>query len=583
MVDENEKSLGQTEDYYQVSYFKTDEMLYLVAGDEVSTGDLLGWANKLAKGKAKISIDPEHVLKFPPVPIGYPDNQQTKNAQVKSAKPKPVARPARVDRGPFALVPATVTWDFKNENLTDNEWEWKKARALLELIFLLDKNRKKAPGGTLQSVSPNWLTSGSPAPGGTGGPGGMPMPYMGEPDNEDYCFQFPTVSKTFLQQIQAGTGDGVVVAILDTAPDSDSLASIYDEWVTRDGRNHRLIRTLLDPTVDPVDRLPRLTVYRSSELESDPILQEMKTLGYDYDMTDHGLFVAGIIHSLAPQAKIHLFQVLNRFGVGDLRVIARGLQEVINKFQGKPLVVNLSLTLNIPLEKGHTLRHSKNDPLGKLILRRKPWWIIRFICMIIQWILGWILGRPVQLCNKSWFDRQAWAAEWISDSVNTLGSRIIAAAGNNYDKDKHTHRPQACYPAAFENVLGVGALPKSMTPPPVSERLKTASYSNLSDVPPSQGVSTLGGEEGKEKGVLGIYVGQFPPTDCDPTPPPNTSGWAWWCGTSFAAPIISGVMAALISGMTVAGAQDPKEAVYRAEERWTENIEDVLFVTQGKP
>jgi len=31
-------------------------------------------------------------------------------------------------------------------------------------------------------------------------------------------------------------------------------------------------------------------------------------------MADHGLFVAGIIHSIAPQASLHLIRVLNDFG-----------------------------------------------------------------------------------------------------------------------------------------------------------------------------------------------------------------------------------------------------------------------------
>jgi hypothetical protein len=42
-----------------------------------------------------------------------------------------------------------------------------------------------------------------------------------------------------------------------------------------------------------------------------------------YRMTDHGLFVAGIIHTIAPQAELHLIEVLNPYGVGDLESITR--------------------------------------------------------------------------------------------------------------------------------------------------------------------------------------------------------------------------------------------------------------------
>lgn len=203
--------------------------------------------------------------------------------------------------------------------------------------------------------------------------------------------------------------------------------------------------------------------------------------------------------------------------------------------------------------------------------------------MIVQMIIVRIIGRPIQLCNKPWMERQAWPAEWICDSVNMLGTHIFAAAGNDYVKDHHTHRPRASYPAAFEGVTGVGALPRIDPPPPASTRLEASSYSNLSDLPANKGIATLGGEEGENQGVLGIYVGQFPDIKEDPNTPFKPSGWAWWCGTSFATPIISGVMASLLSGMSSASIQNPVELIYRAEDRFTENIEDVLYVVQKKP
>ena len=70
---------------------------------------------------------------------------------------------------------------------------------------------------------------------------------------------------------------------------------------------------------------------------------------HNYQMTDHGLFVAGIVHTIAPKAQIHLFEVLNPDGVGDLLSIARGLWQALDLFSGKPLVINCSLVLNIPL------------------------------------------------------------------------------------------------------------------------------------------------------------------------------------------------------------------------------------------
>jgi hypothetical protein len=113
-------------------------------------------------------------------------------------------------------------------------------------------------------------------------------------------------------------------------------------------------------------------------------------------------------------------------------------------------------------------------------------------------------------------------------------------------------------------VIGVGALPKSG---PANRHVEPASYSNLSDDTPVIGYATLGGEAGAGQGILGIFISGFPEF-CGPLPidllkdvqpgriqyRPNTNGWARWAGTSFATPVISGLLAALGAGRTLADA-----------------------------
>ncbi len=52
-----------------------------------------------------------------------------------------------------------------------------------------------------------------------------------------------------------------------------------------------------------------------------------------------------------------------------------------------------------------------------------------------------------------------------------------------------------------------------------------------------------------DHGVLGIYTAEFPSSRAGSMglsrPQPNSTGWARWAGTSFATPIVSGVLAAL--------------------------------------
>jgi hypothetical protein len=305
-------------------------------------------------------------------------------------------------------------------------------------------------------------------------------------------------------------------------------------------------------------------------------------------MADHGLFAVGIIHSLAPEAEIRLFQVLNRYGVGDLTCIARGLQRVLAYYPNATnLLVNMSLTVNFPIVAAHI---TTEDPLGKrlgqMILDRKRSKLIELLCQIYNW-LCWLIEKvlPVHLsrCEPSWYERQIWAMQGIHNSLNALGAKVIAAAGNR--RRSGTGRPQAEYPAAFPEVLGVGALPKSEPPADPKTRLETASYSNFSDQPEGSGMATLGGEPGQASGVLGIYLGNVPPAQgSQASPTSSKNGWAWWAGTSFATPIITGIMAAMLSNMLPGGTPQQVLAELRKHPLyWTKQDEEALLVKQREP
>jgi len=136
---------------------------------------------------------------------------------------------------------------------------------------------------------------------------------------------------------------------------------------------------------------------------------------------------------------------------------------------------------------------------------------------------------------------------------------IVAAAGNDAiegkDSETKTKRPGARFPAAFSKVVGVSALDKA---------LALARYSNTSDDPQVDGLAVFGGQaELRDKpeaivppgdpdkqvyyampdeAVLGIYTDQFPGLVSE-VPIESTNGWGWWAGTSFAVPVIAGLMA----------------------------------------
>jgi len=120
---------------------------------------------------------------------------------------------------------------------------------------------------------------------------------------------------------------------------------------------------------------------------------------------------------------------------------------------------------------------------------------------------------------------------------------LIAAAGNDSDRSTGLVFPPRL-PAALEGVLGVSA---SNSPG------SFASFSNRDDLDAARddGIMAFSGERVHNTGV-GMYDTQLglmgpavaprlppPPTGSPPGAANNTTGWAEWAGTSFAAPIVA--------------------------------------------
>jgi subtilisin family serine protease len=215
---------------------------------------------------------------------------------------------------------------------------------------------------------------------------------------------------------------------------------------------------------------------------------------------------------------------------------------------------------------------------------------------------------------------QAYLLRTTCNSIFLAGGQVFAAAGNDWAWAKKKKEvaaekagkatpsvdeprpdaPEARYPAAFASVVGVGAIPRGTRR--TSTKYKASSYSNLGDKPAGIGIVTLGGEEGAKNGVLGLYLEDHYPVEI---PNPNSSekykrvfemrardankneknAWAWWSGTSFATPILTGTIVAVLSAPGFTG--DPQVAVRALytegiiQDGRTDAAEDVMHVSQG--
>lgn len=116
-------------------------------------------------------------------------------------------------------------------------------------------------------------------------------------------------------------GAGVLVAVMDTAPSRNVSPLPYPPpWLTLHPGS---------PQPGPAPTVPGRPVPAGSALGR--------------DLSDHGLISVSLIHAVAPAAEIHLYQVLNDAGQGDLFSLLRAIIDFTRRSAGRLAVINLSL------------------------------------------------------------------------------------------------------------------------------------------------------------------------------------------------------------------------------------------------
>jgi subtilisin family serine protease len=193
----------------------------------------------------------------------------------------------------------------------------------------------------------------------------------------------------------------------------------------------------------------------------------------------HGTFIAGVIDQVQPGCEINLRRVLSTYGDGDEAFIAKRLEQ-LEIADPKHTIINLSFG-------------------------------------------GYTLENPAAL-------------EWAIRRLQARGVVVVASAGND-----GTCIPQ--FPAAFEDVVSVGALGPSGPAP----------FSNY-------GSWVRACAPGVD--ILSSFFKAFGgggTASSGPDDPDYFHGWGLWSGTSFSAPIVVGALAKAMFATGCTG----KEAVAR--------------------
>lgn len=503
------------------AYYRDDQIIFLVTHEKNSISN-----QQLEDFSIKITTNLNGgIAKKLPRAFSFPKFTD----QERKGNPSSISTDdAELFMGAFSVIDCNIT------NGPDDPTE------LMSIIRALNEKLQgqTVSGLTIQGVSPNWLTCVASEVGG-GAPVRIRPPRSFHGNRKAAPYRFNDLMMRLHAHGLDGDGTGVDVVILDTAPSSHDLVAARKEWP-----DHPIISSLLGP---------------SGKLQLHPAsYSELLRLGntslndYDHKLVDHGLFVAGIIHSIAPKADIHLMEVMNHRGIGDFMSFVQGLHKVRTEIcdPERKLVINCSWILEFPCDDLHCRhRNEIGDPDAD------------FERAVLEFAKG-DQATPLML-------------EFLFNQFYSLGRQAIAAAGNDSGR-KHTRQIASHYPAALENVTEVDMSPKTLEKTN-NGTYESSIYSKLSERPESTVIMPLGRQEGNEEGVLGVYLGEFPDGS------PNGSKWAWWSGSSFATPILTGAVAAVLSSSKrTARTQDAIQQLYGSEiieYGKTDRIEEVMSVT----
>lgn len=393
---------------------------------------------------------------------------------------------------------------------------------------LVDLN---AIGTPITIAAPTWLTGGTPSTGGQGCPLTPPMPVTDSCSN--WHFKLPHLS----DDLKPKKGHGVTVFILDSFPERGVIARA----ARYAGDDNQLLAKVNESAKFDYSFMSGIEdVKEMGDTNGTFVGKDVYGRHYPIHLEDHGLFIAGIIHDLAPRAQIECVRVLDDLCVGDVKVIVQAINQIYFRkalssgdLYGKPVVVNLSLVI-------------PNDDEAQS-----------------QGITPPLPGdSPFAGSNSPWANLTQ-----PLNSLTALGVIVAASAGNEGDQREVSvqFRPPALYPAAFayapfslDSIIPVGAVDSSGNVTsyscyPGDRGIATYGGETPAVVPPSPPYPTSGYPDVRPTDMMrGIYSSvEYPPLSLDPPAQyysaPNDHAWAYWVGTSFATPVVASLAARVLA------------------------------------
>ncbi len=451
-------------------------------------------------------------------------------------------------------------------------------RGIVNLINNNLNTLRQQGGIPISAASPNWFGASTPLGCATHGcPICPPIPVqlqdICDPSSDCWRITLDDLA-TPSSPIKDLKGDGVTVFVLDSFPSFGDIQSASNSA----GDNNRLLADMVARMVDvspplpssppsPLPASPYILLYdQTLPARLDDIINEdIPGTGKDvygrlfgFEMPDHGLFVAGIIHDLVPNANIECIRVLNDYGVGDVNTLCDALNSIYNRMLPSGDLRNQSVVINLSL----VATPSDED--------------------LFQPQFGFDIPEVNNLRSQ---------LHVTIRSLISLGAVFVASAGNDSDTTAYPpYRWGPRYPAAFSEVIAVGAVDGLGKATTYSDYPVNPAFSN------SNGIATYGGglptvdPSFPKLGVVpqvtvtdalrGVFSNTvYPQVDADPPSAPyaapNNNAWAYWSGTSFATPIISAVSARVLQYMRSQSLPLPSAL-------WADQVQWALTTSDGQ-
>jgi subtilisin family serine protease len=243
---------------------------------------------------------------------------------------------------------------------------------------------------------------------------------------------------------------------------------------------------------------------------------------------EHGLFVSGLANAVSPNSPVTLVRVLDDIAYGDMQSLLVGL-ELYRRSANPGQVINLSLGVHTDDPPLHTLFFELKDNETRWHELYETIW--DFVQAKHMELLGFAIDSPPY---------EGGPVIALRSLIRSIAAKniVVAAAGN--DAGGSASRPPSHFPAFWDEVISVGATNKVNGWP---------CYSNLGEVlaPGGDGGQAAAGQPACpprqdicldsecEFGLVGPV-----------TTWRSTTGYAYWSGTSFATPLVSGLAALLL-------------------------------------